>query len=105
MGAFALCEAGRYELCEDYAPRAKSNALIAWLTSLKADGCRNGAQALCPIEKECRGKERWGCDYTPRGEQVCGCIPVCEGPREIRDAGRTWKDGTRRGTFTCVKPP
>jgi len=105
------CEAGVSEGCEDVSTKAAP--LQAWLSTLKADGCKKGQSALCKNFKECRGKTEWSCKpsgATPTQggvapKEVCGCVPrSCGGPLTVTPSpsARTWPDGTARGAFACA---
>jgi hypothetical protein len=100
MAQLAMCEAGAWEHCED--ATTKVAALVAWRTTLKAQGCKAGANALCANYKQCKGRAQWGCMAASAGE-VCGCIPRCDTTALAKAAGkRSWPDGTARGLFECA---
>lgn len=103
MAQLAMCEAGAWEHCED--ATTKVAALVAWRTTLKAQGCKAGANALCANYKQCKGRAQWGCMSASAGE-VCGCIPRCETTVLAKAQGkRSWPDGTARGLFECAPTP
>jgi hypothetical protein len=103
MAQLAMCEAGAWEHCEDAS--TKVAALVAWRTTLKAQGCKAGANALCSNYKQCKGRAQWGCMAASAGE-VCGCIPRCETTVLAKAQGkRSWPDGTARGLFECAATP
>jgi hypothetical protein len=97
-----LCEGGRSEACEDVS--TKSAPLIAWLTTLKAEHCKKGEQALCKSYRACKGASEWGCRPSAASPiEVCGCVPrQCGGPLTATPRARTWADGTARGEFRCA---
>jgi len=103
MAQLAMCEAGAWEHCEDAS--TKVAALVAWRSTLKAQGCKAGANALCANYKQCKGRAQWGCMAASAGE-VCGCIPRCDTTVLAKAQGkRSWPDGTARGLFECAAAP
>jgi hypothetical protein len=104
MDLLMLCEAGQSEACEDV--KTKTAPLMAWLSTLKTDGCKRGAMALCASFKECKKSTPWGCQAVsggPADAQVCGCVPKCDkGVVATKASDRPWPDGSKRGAFTCA---
>ena len=122
MDQLMVCEAGQPEVCEDV--KTRSAPLMAWLSTLKTDGCKKGDTALCANYKECKKGAQWSCvaptgavPVTPSAPgspapapaadaQVCGCVPKCPAGQPIAIAtGRTWPDNSKRGAFTCSAAP
>jgi hypothetical protein len=99
IGLLALCEAGRWEACEDV--NTKAPPLKAWLINLKETGCKKGASALCKSYKSCKAKSDWGCKPAGAAGDVCGCVPQCKGTLSVTARTRTWPDGSKRGVFVC----
>jgi hypothetical protein len=99
IGLLALCEAGRWEACEDV--NTKAPPLKAWLITLKESGCKKGASALCKSYKTCKAKSDWGCKPAGSAGDVCGCVPQCSGTLSVTAGTRTWPDGSKRGVFVC----
>jgi hypothetical protein len=97
----AVCEAGRWESCEDV--KTKAAPLQAWLSTLKTNGCKKGETALCKNYKECKAPAQWGC--IGADQKLCGCLPKCAGTVTGTPKGRTWPDGSARGNFTCSASP
>ncbi len=121
MTLLMACEGGRGEACED--AKTKTSPLMAWLSTLKTEGCKKGNTALCENYRACKKSEPWGCNApvgavstspvpgAPAGsppaaaEQVCGCIPKCSSGQPVATpTGRNWPDGSKRGVFTCANP-
>ncbi len=104
MDLLMVCEGGNSESCEDV--KTKSAPLMAWLSTLKTDGCKKGNTALCSNYKECKKSTPWGCTQVtggPADSQVCGCVPKCSGGAPVAKPGdRTWPDGSKRGVFSCA---
>jgi hypothetical protein len=99
IGLLGLCEAGRWEACEDVITKAPP--LKAWLITLKENGCKKGANALCKTYKSCKAKSDWGCKPAGAAGDVCGCVPQCSGTLSVTAGTRTWPDGSKRGVFVC----
>ena len=104
MVLLMACEGGRGEACEDV--KTKTAPLVAWLSTLKTDGCKKGNTALCANYRACKKSAPWGCEAIgPEATQVCGCMPQCSSGKPVAIVtGRTWPDGSKRAVFTCSSP-
>jgi len=109
MVALMRCELGASERCEGLS--TKSAPLKAWLTTLRADWCKKGENALCKSHKECKLPSHWSCESTgapaAAGQETpkaCGCVPRCQGGVAVAATGKTWPDGSQRAKFTCNAP-